>query len=371
MTRILQFGTSRFLQAHACLFAHEANVAGDGPVAVTVVKGTPDAGRAGRVAALADPDGYPVRLRGLQAGKAVDGQVTVRAVKAALALPQDWAALGDVFVTGTDAVISNTGDTGYAEMPGDLAAIADPRQCPAGFPARLTALLLRRWQAGGSGLPIYPCELISGNGDVLRGVIDAMALRAGLPPAFRDWLGREVHFANSLVDRIVSEPIEPAGAVAEPYALWAIGAPGLAPFAHPSIVVVPDLEPLERLKLHLLNLSHTVLAERWLQGASADLTVQAALALPLWREMLLEVVHGEVLPGFAWRGMAGPARDYLATTMERFDNPFLDHRLSDIAQNHPAKVQRRIGGFLDWVAGGGLSMPLLRDIHDRRRAHDC
>ena len=39
----------------------------------------------------------------------------------------------------------------------------------------------------------------------------------------------------------------------------------------------------------------------------------------------------------------------MATTLDRFDNPFLEHRLSDIAAGHPTKVQRRIGGFLCWV----------------------
>lgn len=252
-----------------------------------------------------------MRLRGLQAAQVVDRQVTVCAVKAALALPRDWAALGQVFVTGTDAVISNTGDTGYAELPGDVAALADTALCPEGFPARLTALLLRRWQAGGAELTIYPCELISGNGAVLRGLIQDLALRAGLPPVFHGWLGREVTFANSLVDRIVSEPIEPAGAIAEPYALWAIEAPAPAPFAHPSIVVVPDLETPKRLKLHLLNLSHTFLAERWLKAAPTYLTVRGAMALPDWRGALLEVLRDEVLPGFAHRGMTDEANVYL------------------------------------------------------------
>ena len=31
-----------------------------------------------------------------------------------------------------------------------------------------------------------------------------------------------VVFGNTLVDRIVSQDIEPVGAIAEPYALWAI-----------------------------------------------------------------------------------------------------------------------------------------------------
>ena len=36
-------------------------------------------------------------------------------------------------------------------------------------------------------------------------------------------------------------------------------------FEHPSIVMADDLETFERLKLHILNLGHTVLAEEWLR----------------------------------------------------------------------------------------------------------
>lgn len=368
-TRILQFGTSRFLQAHACLFAHQANEDGAGPVSITVVKGTPGADRAGRVAGLADAAGYPVRLRGLQNGRAVDDLVQVRAVRAALTLPQDWALVRGLFAADTDAVISNTGDTGYAEMPDDVSALTDPTLCPAGFPARLTALLMARWLAGGAALTVYPCELISGNGTVLRGLVSDLAQRAGLAPAFVNWLASSVTFANSLVDRIVSEPIEPAGAIAEPYALWAIEGlgPQAAPFAHPAIVVVPDLEPLERLKLHILNLSHTVLADRWLQGAPEGMLVREAMAEPAWRGMLEQLIQAEVLPGFAAKGMEDAARAYLATTLERFENPFLEHRLADIAQNHPAKVARRIGGFLDWIGPGAALTPRLAAIRDRSR----
>ncbi|MFO1071878.1 MAG: hypothetical protein U1E17_04080 [Geminicoccaceae bacterium] len=45
--RIIQFGTSRFLQAHVDLFVHEARQAGR-YLAVTVVQVSPSADRAGK-----------------------------------------------------------------------------------------------------------------------------------------------------------------------------------------------------------------------------------------------------------------------------------------------------------------------------------
>ena len=182
-------------------------------------------------------------------------------------------------------------------------------------------------------------------------------------------------WADTLVDRIVSAPIEPVGAVAEPYALWAIARrPGLAepPCRHPAIVMADDLEPYERLKLHILNLGHTVLADLWMSEArDAGETVRAMLADPDVRERLETVYRREVVPGFAARGLGEEAAAYVAATLERLLNPFLDHRLADIAQNHAVKVERRIVAFLAWTAGAGggaPAAPTLEAIIARNRA---
>lgn len=68
MTRVLQFGTSRFLQAHSNLFLHEACEAGRDSGTVAVVKTTSGAALAGRVQPVADPAGFPVHLRGFTSG---------------------------------------------------------------------------------------------------------------------------------------------------------------------------------------------------------------------------------------------------------------------------------------------------------------
>ena len=67
--RIIQFGTSRFLQAHVDLFVHEARQAGQAAGPITVVQSSGAADRAGRVAAFGQP--YPVIIRGVQEGRAV------------------------------------------------------------------------------------------------------------------------------------------------------------------------------------------------------------------------------------------------------------------------------------------------------------
>jgi mannitol-1-phosphate/altronate dehydrogenase len=43
------------------------------------------------------------------------------------------------------------------------------------------------------------------------------------------------------------------------------------------------------------------------------------------------------------------AKSHVETTVERFRNPFLNHRLRDIAQNQAVKIERRVMSFLAWV----------------------
>ncbi|GLH76689.1 D-mannonate oxidoreductase [Bradyrhizobium sp. SSBR45G] len=365
--RILQFGTSRFLQAHVDLFVHEARAAGQTVGPITVVQTSAAVERSGRIAAFGAPGGYPVIIRGLENGAPVERRLMVSSVDRGLSAIHDWAELRRLFATSVDVVVLNTGDTGYDVAPADRQPSLLAAAPPASFPGKLTALLHHRWQEGGQPLTILPCELLQQNGRALRDCVVALAEAAQTAPDFRHWLGESVLWVNTLVDRIVSEAIEPIGAIAEPYALWAIERqPGLTlPFSHPSVVLADDLEPFERLKLHILNLGHTVLADLWLQqGKPAQQTVRQMLAEPRIRSELENVYRQEVLPGFAMRGMRDQAEAYMATTLERFLNPFLAHRLADIAQNHAAKVERRIAGFLAWAADGGaqLTAPVLRAI---------
>lgn len=366
---ILQFGTSRFLQAHADLFVSEALARGEalGPVAVVETTGSPAS--VARVAAFAAGQGYPVRIRGLRDGATVDETVTGRAIGLGLSAARDWQTVRRIAIHEADVILSNTGDRGFDLNPADDAGIlTDPQRVPASFPAKLLALLHARFVISpGRPLSLFPCELIVGNGDRLKAILTGLAASWGTPPAFADWLAGHCRFANSLVDRIVSEPIEPAGAVAEPYALWAIAAQdGLVlPCRHPAIVVTGDLDRYERLKLFLLNLGHTVLAAAWQDGARpAGMTVFQAMNDDSLRAGVEAVWQDEVLPVFAARGEGEAAAAYLATVRERFLNPFLVHRLADIAQNRAEKVRRRIVPLLAEAADlcPDLPQPQLKAI---------
>jgi tagaturonate reductase len=170
---------------------------------------------------------------------------------------------------------------------------------------------------------------------------------------------------NSLVDRIVSAPLHPVGAVAEPYALWAIEQREqmILPCRHPAIVLTSELAKYERLKLMLLNLGHTFLAERWLtEKRSADETVRDAMRDARLCASLEAVWTEEVLPVFDAMSEGAEARAYLADVRDRFCNPFLEHRIADIANDHAEKKRRRFTPAIELASmlTAPIAQPRLR-----------
>lgn len=360
---ILQFGTSRFLQAHVDLMAGQAMEQGQDVPAITIVQTTGDAQRARRLSAFADPAGFPVILRGIEQGEAVERVLLVRSVTGGISATGQWPLLVELASGQAEFIVSNTGDTGYRVTMEDRARPA-PGVVPGGFIPKLLALLHVRWQAGGAPVTLLPCELVQRNGAVLRKAVLALAADWGLEAEFADWLKRCL-WINTLVDRIVSTPLEPAGAVAEPYALWAVERqPGLVmPFTHPQLVLTDDLAPFEQRKLFILNLGHTWLAQRWhAAGGDPAVNVRAMLEDGATLPALRALYEQEILPGFAAHGME--AAPYVEATIERFANPFLDHRLADIFGNHRDKIVKRVIPFIHWArtAAPDLALPRLEAL---------
>lgn len=360
---ILQFGTGRFLQAHVDLMVSEALARGQALGGITVVQSTSNPESSARLAAMARPGGFPVRLRGLEREQVVDRQVQVASVRETLHAPTQWQELLAQFAQA-EVVVSNTADTGFQLDPADDATLlAEGGGVPRSYPARLLVLLHHRWRTNPEAcLTILPTELVSRNGDVLRALVAGLSAQWAAPPSFQDYLREGCIWANSLVDRIVSAPLQPVGAVAEPYALWAIeSTAGLkVPCVHPDIVLTHDLATYERLKLFVLNLGHTWLAEQWLQGETPVRTVLEAMHEPTLRQGLEEVWSEEVLPVFEALGLGAQARVYVDVVRGRLCNPFLAHALADIASNHAQKKARRVAPVLELAAQAGAASRFTR-----------
>lgn len=359
-TPILQFGTSRFLQAHADLFISQAMQDQPDVGPITVVQSSGNAERAKRLSALVGS--YPVRIEGLLNGARMQETVDVKSVARTLSTAQDWDEVARVFVEEAQIVLSNTGDSGFAPQSSDTSDSYDQSMS---YPAKLTHLLRLRFAQGARPIQIMPMELIVVNGAVLKARV--LELAQADSDAFKAYLETDVIWANSLVDRIVSQPLEPAGAVAEPYALWAIeDQPGLKlPCVHPSVQVVPALEKIEALKLFVLNLGHTFLTDRWLKAQGGDdVLVRNLMDDAAELASLKTVLATEVRPAFVAADLADEFDAYVETTIERFANPYLDHRIADIAQNHSQKVERRIAAALEWAreVGDLTEKPILSEI---------
>lgn len=344
---ILQFGTSRFLLAHVALFVSQALERGDAIGGISVVQTTNNPVSRARVAALSSAGGYPVQIRGSERGATVDKVVVCDAIRAAWIADRDWAMVRRAAIEDVHVIVSNTGDTGFCLDESDSPRLLeDDSAVPRSYPAKLLALLHARWRERPfDGVSIYPCELVANNGDTLRDIVLGLAVRWSASQPFIDYLRERSIWVNSLVDRIVSEPIDPVGAVAEPYALWAIErrAQMQLPCTHESIVLTDDLRSYERLKLFFLNLGHSWLAEQWIAGGRpSSETVRDAMSDTHLRAGIEAVWQEEVMPVFDSLGLAEQATGYVETVRDRFLNPYLDHRIADIALNHTEKVKRRV-----------------------------
>lgn len=341
---ILQFGAGNFLRGFADLFLEELVLAGKpSPGPVVVVQST---GRA-RAEALNRSGGrYHVAVQGIREREVIDETIEVRSISRALHAESEWekvmAAACDARLV---AILSNTTEAGYDLDEADRHRDAG---APLSFPAKLLAVLLARHEAGMSAPWVLPCELIDDNAAVLRDRVLEQARRWKVPEEACKWIAGSCRWVSSLVDRIVPGPprehpllgTDPLLLMAEPFALWAVGTRDPSfPFAgHPAVVQTDDLAPVALRKVRLLNGAHTALVARC-AGTSIN-TVREALADAEVGSWLEELLFGEIVPVLEDR--CGDPSGYARSVLDRFRNPFLEHRLSSIALNHGAKVAVRI-----------------------------
>lgn len=339
---VLQFGSGKFLRAFADLFIHQANAGGQAVGRVVVVQSTGGE----RAALLNRQQGhYHVLVRGLANGQTVDRVEESASIRRALSAAQQWTEV--LAVARSPAlrfIVSNTAEVGYDLNPEDNAQ-SDP---PASFPARLLRLLYERFRAGQPGVCVLPCELFNHNADRLYGLLIDLTESWGLPGDFRQWLGSACRWRNTLVDRIVAvappdHPLlasDPLTTVAEPYALWAIEVQEESAhiFRHPAITVTKDVEPFFLRKVRILNAAHTALLSQALPRGFRY--VREAVCDPELADWLNRLLFDEVVPVLEGR-VEDPAA-FAHQVLERFRNPFLEHKLSDIASYHDAKVQIRL-----------------------------
>jgi tagaturonate reductase len=343
---VLQFGAGNFLRAFADLFLHHANQQGQNVGRVVVVQSTGDT----RANLLNQSGGrYHVVIRGLENGRVVDRVEESASVSRALFAASQWS---DILAVARSPelrfIVSNTTEAGYALDPADAAYDAHSAPPPKSFPAKLTAVLFARWQAKQPGVTLLPCELLEDNADKLRGLILQLADAWKLPAGFRAWVEADCCWQSSLVDRIVpgkpaDHPLlasDPLLLMAEPFAFWALQTkPNAAKWVeHPAILRTADVKPYFLRKVRILNGAHTALVSH--VGLSRFTTVREALDDDTTRAWLERLLFEEIVPTLEGR-VDGPEL-FARQTIERFCNPFLQHKLADITVHHAAKREVRL-----------------------------
>lgn len=360
---ILQFGTGRFLRCFVDLFVDEINRTGApaGRIVVVQSMGVETAAMFRRAKGR-----FHAAIRGLVEGTPVDQIMEVRSVGRAIAAAVEWpAALQTVVSPSVRAVVSNVTEAGYALDPADEANTVPPRS----FPAKLLTLLAERYRAGLPGVAILPCELLDGNAHRLLSLVTEQANRWRWPAGLVDWLEGACSWHDTLVDRIVSAPTagdplgqsDPLFAVAEPYAFWGIaGRPSFSELtAHPAVRAVADLAPYVLRKVRILNGAHTALVAKALP--LGFVTVRQAMANAQVNLWIRSVLFDEIVPVLENRTDA-PA-DFARVVLDRFANPFLDHRLADIAMHHETKLKTRVVPTItEFRAKFGRSPRLLSEV---------
>lgn len=251
-------------------------------------------------------------------------------------------------------VFSNTTEAGIAFNENDIRYDVLPET----FPGKVTALLLHRYNTIKKGLVFLPCELIEKNGSTLKSIVDRYIDLWKLPADFKSWVDSNVHFCNTLVDRIVpgfpKETIQEIqqrtgyednlAVMAEPFHLWVIEGPEFVsedlPLEKAGIQVkfVSDLTPYRTRKVRILNGAHTTLVPvAWLKGLR---TVRESVEDKEVGDYLMKAIHEEIIPTLDL------PKDELARfadeVMERFGNPYIKHELSSIALNSVSKYKVRV-----------------------------
>jgi len=340
---ILQFGSGRFLRAFADLFIHQANQGPNPPGKVVIVQSTGGGERAGGLNTQGGR--YHVVLRGIEAGQVIDRVETCESISRALVASEQWDEVLKVARSPElKLILSNTTETGYDLKPEDTASDAPPRS----FPAKLLAVLRARFEAGQAPLTIAPCELRENNASLLRGLLLGLIEDWKLSAELADWIENRCVWCHTLVDRIVTgtpkeHPLLASDAmltVCEPYALFAIeDRPGAWHFIENRHVVwTPDVMPYFLRKVRILNAGHTaLLTMAWPRGFRF---VRQAVEDPELGAWLQRLLFEEIVPTL--EGRVDLPVEFAREVLDRFRNPFVDHKLADIAAHHATKVQVRL-----------------------------
>ncbi|MGO3109361.1 MAG: tagaturonate reductase [Sphingobacterium sp.] len=357
--RVLQFGTGVLLRGLPDYYIDKANKAGTFNGRVLVVKSTSSKG----ADAFDKQDSlYTLCIKGIQDGKQEVSYHINNAISRVLAASSNWPEIMNAAHNPELSIIlSNTTEVGIV-LSNDNVNDAPP----ASFPGKLLAFLYERYRHfkgdDQKGLVILPTELITDNASKLKGILQNLAKQNALGPEFEGWLLQANDFCNTLVDRIVPGKLPAAQQqqteqelgysdelmiMAEPFSLWAIETD--SPRVHErlsfaqidkGIVLVPSIEKFKELKLRLLNGTHTFSCAAAL--GSGFQVVKESMANQTFCTFVKNLMRNEIGPSILGAYIEPEdVAQFANSVIDRFSNPFLDHRWENIALHYTSKMNMR------------------------------
>ncbi|MBQ8525755.1 MAG: tagaturonate reductase [Clostridia bacterium] len=247
-------------------------------------------------------------------------------------------------------VFSNTTESGIAYVEGDKLDDKPPKS----FPAKVTALMYKRFTLGLDGFIFMPCELIDKNGETLRSIVLKYADDWSLGDDFKAWVIEKNVFCNTLVDRIVTgypkdEKIDLGYEdnmlnTSELFHLWVIEGPkdilSEIPFDKTglNIIVTDSLEMYRTRKVRILNGAHTsMIPYAMLEGIE---TVKDCMEDENMFAFVNRCVFDEIIPTLDLP--REELVDYANNVFERFNNPYIRHLCASISLNSVSKFKVRV-----------------------------
>ena len=350
--RVLQFGEGNFLRAFVDYFIDVMNEKAGFNSKVVLTQPIAQ----GLAPMINEQEGlYTLFLRGRENGEQVNRKRVISCVKSCNNPYEDFDGLmKNAANPDLRFIVCNTTEAGIVFDP---SCMADDTP-PSSFPGKLTAFMYERFKLGLGGFIILSCELIDHNGAELLRCVKEYVKLWNLGADFEKWLDEENIFCSTLVDRIVTGyPREEAAAIceelgyqdnlintAEVFGFWVIEGPQSIKDEFPvekaglPILITDDHMPYKQRKVRILNGAHTsMVLAAYLAGKSI---VRECMEDEVIRDFMNGSIFDEIIPTLDLP--EAELTEFANSVIDRFNNPYIDHRLTDIALNSRAKWKARV-----------------------------
>ncbi len=234
-----------------------------------------------------------------------------------------------------------------------VADLANPANA-VGVLGLLVESIYRRRESGIEPFTIVSCDNLPANGEFLRDGVVGFS-RSAYNDELANWIKDTVAFPNSMVDRITPAPTietykdaerltgceDKAAVETEPFIQWIIEdtfPSGRPKWEAGGAVFVDDVAQYERMKLTMLNGTHSMLAySGYLSGSACvrDVMQDEHLSRLVQRHLQAAAELLQPVPGVDYG-------EYASALTDRFSNPSIAHQTFQIASDGTEKLPQRI-----------------------------